>query len=81
MIACLGRAPRLFSDDQIVPRSEVDEAERDECVASADLEAARQDTAVIKAEPLAEERAAADATAASARWVLQRFSVARRSGH
>jgi multidrug resistance efflux pump len=63
------RASRLFSDDQIIPRSAVDAAERDERVAASDLEAARQHAALIRAEPLAEERAAADATVASAHWL------------
>lgn len=69
------RASRLFNDDQIIPRSTVDAAERDERVAAADLEAARQHAALIRAEPLAEERAAADATVASAHWLKAALSA------
>ena len=64
----LERATRLFEDDQIVSRAVVDEAERDSRVAKADLEAARQHAAVVRAEPLEQDRAAAEAKVRSADW-------------
>jgi multidrug resistance efflux pump len=64
----LERATRLFEDDRIVPRTVVDQAERNARVAKADLEAARQHAAVVGAEPLDQDRAAAEAKVRSARW-------------
>jgi multidrug resistance efflux pump len=64
----LRRATRLFEDDRVVPKTVVDEAERNAGVARADLEAARQHAAVVRAEPLDEDLAAADASVRSAHW-------------
>jgi multidrug resistance efflux pump len=64
----LQRATRLFEDDRIVPRTVVDEAERNARVAQAEVEAARQHAAVVRAYPLDQDLAAADANVRSAQW-------------
>jgi HlyD family secretion protein len=64
----LDRAARLYNDERIVARSVVDDAELAERVARAELEAARQHAQTARAEPLPEERAAADSAASAAGW-------------
>ena len=64
----LERATQLFNDERIVARSVVDDAEVAERIASEELEAARQHARTARAEPLPEERVAADSAAAAATW-------------